>query len=95
MKIQRFLFFVILLGVLTMSFALAETILVSDDFNRADNQDISETYLGDFLYYETPINHIYTTHPYNGEEEVKIDNNQLYSLLNLPHGKGNAISHEL
>ncbi|MBT3721565.1 hypothetical protein HOA56_02775 [archaeon] len=52
MKKIYLIYFLIALFLFVNTFALQ----ISDDFNRPDNENISEGYEGDFVWYEYPIN---------------------------------------
>jgi hypothetical protein len=70
--------YILLLIVLVTSVNAKEIILAHDDFNRPNNQNVSEGYDGGFIYYEEPIYELDNLIEYNGEDEVYIKDGQLW-----------------
>jgi len=72
MKKIYLIYFLIALFLFVNTFALQ----ISDDFNRPDNENISEGYEGDFVWYEYPIN-IGGNVPYESHQFINILNHSL------------------
>lgn len=69
---KKIILLVLFLLMINVSFGIR----LYDDFNRPDNQNISEGYEGGLVYYERPVN-VEGTIPYFLEQKVEILNNSL------------------